>query len=195
MKKTTDELVAEMLDREAIRDLPARYCDCVWRGDIDALVQLFTEDGAFVIKTAEGETRVQGRAALLDFYRVGLKHQQRPLIHNVVVDLKPKGRALGRCYVDLHTPDFVQVATGMGMAAETVDGVDAFVLRHGHGDAAVELVDQLAQRDQGRNQGQHPQQGQNGDGAQGVVSHMLAVGSLTGGPQVLPDGSRTPDKA
>ena len=28
------------------------------RGDIDALVQLFTEDGAFVIKTVEGETRV-----------------------------------------------------------------------------------------------------------------------------------------
>jgi hypothetical protein len=118
MKKTTDELVAEMLDREAIRDLPARYCDCVWRGDIDALVQLFTEDGAFVIKTAEGETRVQGRAALLDFYRVGLKHQQRPLIHNVVVDLKPKGRALGRCYVDLRSARHNMELMGVGHYAD-----------------------------------------------------------------------------
>lgn len=103
VKKTTEELVAEMLDREAIRELPSRYCDCVWRGDVDALIQLFTDDGAFVIKTIEGETRVQGRAALLDFYRVGLKHQQRPYIHNVVIDLKPKGRASGRAYLDLRS--------------------------------------------------------------------------------------------
>lgn len=103
MKKTTEELLTELLDREAIRELPARYCDCVWRGDIDALVQLFTEDGAFVIKTVEGETRVQGREALAEFYRVGLKHQQRPLIHNLVIDLKPKGRASGRAYLDLRS--------------------------------------------------------------------------------------------
>lgn len=103
MKKTTDELVAEMLDREAIRDLPARYCDCVWRGDIDGLVQLFTADGAFVIKTLEGETRVQGRDALKEFYRAALRHHQRPLIHNLVVELKPKGRASGRVYLDLRS--------------------------------------------------------------------------------------------
>ena len=28
-----EELVMELADREAIRDLPVRYCDCVWRGD------------------------------------------------------------------------------------------------------------------------------------------------------------------
>ena len=118
MKKTTDELVAEMLDREALRDLPARYCDCVWRADIEALVQLFTEDGAFVIKTVEGETRVQGRAALSDFYRLGLRHQQRPLIHNVVVELKPKGRASGRCYVDLRSARHNMELMGVGHYAD-----------------------------------------------------------------------------
>ena len=29
--KTTDELVRELADREAIRDLPIRYCDCLCR--------------------------------------------------------------------------------------------------------------------------------------------------------------------
>lgn len=118
MKKTTDELVAEMLDREAVRDLPARYCDCVWRGDIDALVGLFAENGAFVIRTAEGETRVEGRAALADFYRVGLRHQQRPLIHNVVVELGRKGRATGRCYVDLRSARHNMELMGVGHYAD-----------------------------------------------------------------------------
>ena len=36
----TKELLQELLDREAIRDLPLRYCDCVWRNDIDGLVSL-----------------------------------------------------------------------------------------------------------------------------------------------------------
>lgn len=103
MPATTEQLVANLLDREAIRDLPPRYCDCVWRGDLEGLVALFAEDGAFVIITAEGETRVQGRDALLEFYRVGLRHQQRPLIHNQVVELGKKGRASGRCYVDLRS--------------------------------------------------------------------------------------------
>lgn len=118
MKKTTDELLAELLDREAIRELPARYCDCVWRGDIDALVQLFTEDGAFVIKTVEGETRVEGREALKEFYRVGLKHQQRPLIHNVVVELAAKGRASGRAYVDLRSAKHNFELMGVGHYAD-----------------------------------------------------------------------------
>ncbi len=117
-KKTTDELLAELLDREAIRDLPARYCDCVWRGDIDGLVQLFTEDGAFVIKTLEGETRVEGREALKEFYRVGLRHQQRPLIHNLVIDLKPKGRASGRAYLDLRSARHNYELMGAGHYAD-----------------------------------------------------------------------------
>lgn len=118
MKKTTDDLLGELLDRETIRELPARYCDCIWRGDIDALVQLFTADGSFVIKTVEGETRVQGREALTEFYRVGLRHQQRPLIHNVVVDLKPKGRASGRACVDLRSAKHNFELMGVGHYAD-----------------------------------------------------------------------------
>jgi hypothetical protein len=35
MAKTTEQIVTELADREAIRELPQRYCDCVWRGDVD----------------------------------------------------------------------------------------------------------------------------------------------------------------
>ncbi len=101
--KTTNELLTGLLDREAIRDLPARYCDCVWRGDIDGLVELFTEEGLFVIKSLEGETRVEGRPALKEFYRLGLRHQQRPLIHNVVVELHDAEHASGRSCLDMRS--------------------------------------------------------------------------------------------
>jgi hypothetical protein len=60
--KTTDELVRELADREAIRDLPARYCDCLWRQDLDGPVDLFTDDARFVVKGLELEAVSHGRA-------------------------------------------------------------------------------------------------------------------------------------
>ena len=33
----TEELVRELVDREAIRDLSDRYCDCLYRHDLDGL--------------------------------------------------------------------------------------------------------------------------------------------------------------
>jgi hypothetical protein len=35
--KSTEELLTELADREAIRELPVRYCDCVWQGNPDAM--------------------------------------------------------------------------------------------------------------------------------------------------------------
>ena len=35
----------DMIDREAIRNLPLQYCHCVWQQDLDGYVNLFTEDG------------------------------------------------------------------------------------------------------------------------------------------------------
>ena len=46
MAKTTEQIVTELADREAIRELPQRYCDCVWRGDVDGIVNLFADEGA-----------------------------------------------------------------------------------------------------------------------------------------------------
>lgn len=55
MAKTKNQLEA-LLDREAIRDLPVRYCDRVWHDDIDGLVALFAKDGEFVIAIDGKET-------------------------------------------------------------------------------------------------------------------------------------------
>lgn len=100
--KTVEETLTELCDREAIRDLPVRYCDCVWRGDVAGIVDLFTDDGVFTIKGHEREVSHKGREALLKMYSAGLSNlTPRPYIHNHVVELGFYGRATGRCYVEL----------------------------------------------------------------------------------------------
>lgn len=100
--KTVEETLAELVDREEIRDLPVRYCDCVWRGDVAGIVELFAPDGSFTVKTQDQETVHKGREALLMTYAEGLRNlTPRPYIHNHVVELGYYGRATGRCYVEL----------------------------------------------------------------------------------------------
>jgi hypothetical protein len=100
--KTVEETLTELCDREAIRDLPVRYCDCVWRGDVAGIVDLFADDGSFTIKGHQREVTSKGREALLKMYSEGLSNlTPRPYIHNHVVELGFYGRATGRCYVEL----------------------------------------------------------------------------------------------
>ena len=102
--KSTDELVRELSDREAIRELPVRYCDCVWRNDIDGLVGLFADDAFFVVKGREREAVTKGRADLKKMYEQALGDvNPRPYIHNHVVELRGGNRAIGRCYVELRS--------------------------------------------------------------------------------------------
>ena len=104
MAKSLEQTVTELADREAIRELPLRYCDCVWRTDVEGLVDLFTEDGTFTQLGRRSENSTTGRANLLKSYREGLASlSPRPYIHNHVVELKGDGRASGRCYVELRT--------------------------------------------------------------------------------------------
>ena len=37
MAKSIEQIAAELADREAIRELPLKYCDCVWRGDVEGI--------------------------------------------------------------------------------------------------------------------------------------------------------------
>lgn len=95
--------VKDLLAREAIRDLPVRYCDCVWRDDIDGLANLFTEDGSFTAIFNGVETEVKTRAKLREFFSNATDFMPRPYIHNHVVDLTADGFARGRCYLDLRS--------------------------------------------------------------------------------------------
>ena len=102
--ETTDELVIELADREAIRELPVRYCDCVWQNDLKTMVELFVEDGAFVIKGQKREATTKGRAELRKTYEQALgETSPRPYIHKHVVNLQSNTRATGRCYVELRS--------------------------------------------------------------------------------------------
>jgi ketosteroid isomerase-like protein len=100
--KTTEQLVQELLDREAIRDLPKRYCHCVWTGDLDGIVSLFTDDGCMIMQTRKGPQTTAGREALRKtFARVVDELGPRPYIHNHVIALKDATHASGTCYVEL----------------------------------------------------------------------------------------------
>ena len=101
---TTDELVRELAAREAIRDLSARYCDCIWRNDLDGLVSLFTEDGTFGVEGLEVEAISRGRAQLRNVYEKAIAEMNpRLFIHSHVVDLLGGNRATGRCYAEVYS--------------------------------------------------------------------------------------------
>ncbi len=100
--KTTEQLVSDLLDREAIRDLPKRYCHCVWQNDLEGIVSLFTADGSFTVKGRRSERTIKGREELRKMYQQSVADlTPLPYVHNHVVELKGNGRAIGTCYVEL----------------------------------------------------------------------------------------------
>ena len=111
----TEELVRDLVAREAIRDLSNRYCDCLYRNDLDSLVSLFTQDATFCVKDYESEVVTRGRAKLKKmFARLVSDINPRPLIHAQVVELRSENSASGRCYVDLRTNTVQVEGAGSG---------------------------------------------------------------------------------
>jgi hypothetical protein len=113
--KTFEQSVIELADREAIRELPQRYCDCVWRNDVAGIVNLFAEDGTFEVKGGGRDRSVSGRANLVKVYTEDLGAiKPHPYIHNHVIELKGTNRASGRCYVEVRTAtkNFELLGTG-----------------------------------------------------------------------------------
>jgi ketosteroid isomerase-like protein len=111
----TDELVRELADREAIRDLSARYCDFVWRKDLDGLISLFADDGSFIVEGLEVEAVSQGHAQLKKvFEKAFVELNPRLFIHTHVIDLLSGNRATGRCYVDVFSATLGMHRVGWG---------------------------------------------------------------------------------
>lgn len=118
MPKSKDQIQA-LLDREAIRDLPLRYCDCVWRDDIEGIVKLFAKDGEFVIAIDGKETGAKGQSGLVALYRQGLEIGPRPYIHNHVIEITDGKQAQGRCYLDLRSVKHNMEFIGAGHYADS----------------------------------------------------------------------------
>jgi SnoaL-like domain len=113
--KTTDELVRELADREAIRDLSIRYCDYLYRNDLDSLVNLFTKDGTFIVKDSENEIVIGGHGNLKKMYKkLVAETRPRPFIHTHVVELHGGNSASGRCYVELRSARIAMERVGSG---------------------------------------------------------------------------------
>jgi uncharacterized protein (TIGR02246 family) len=99
--RSNDTLIQEVIDREAIRTLPVRYCHCVWQKDPDSWANLFAEDGE-ISTTDASLPRAQGREALRKMIASGLETSKpRPFIHNHVIELLGPDRAKGTCYVEV----------------------------------------------------------------------------------------------
>ena len=99
--KNSESLMQELIDREAIRNLPLRYCHCVWQKDLDGYVNLFTDDGAMSTNDPT-LPRAHGRDELRKMIGQGLDTMKpRPFIHNHVIELVGPDRAKGTCYVEV----------------------------------------------------------------------------------------------
>jgi uncharacterized protein (TIGR02246 family) len=113
--KTTEELIAEVVDREAVRDLPVRYCDCIWRKDIDGVVSLFADDATFVMKGIEVNLVSRGVGEIRKMHRKALsKTKPRLFVHNQLVNLLGAGRAASRCAVEVRNLGVTMEYLGIG---------------------------------------------------------------------------------
>ena len=97
-----ERAMRECIDREAIRQLPARYCHYVRTRNVPAILDLYTPDGVFDMPAnmAEGGVRA-GRAAIEQTFRDNLERMDPwPFTHNHVIDLEGPDRARGFVYTE-----------------------------------------------------------------------------------------------
>jgi uncharacterized protein (TIGR02246 family) len=89
--------LAELADREAIRELTSDYCQRVQGGDVEAVVEMFCPDGSIEM----GETRTRGHEQLRSAYREAFAEMTpKPFIHNHVIELDGDS-ARGTCSVEI----------------------------------------------------------------------------------------------
>lgn len=108
-------------DKEAIRELTARYCYAIADGDADALVGLFTHDGSFASERGEWV----GVAALRQFYRrsAGRAVTNKPFVQNHVIEVDGD-QARCRCAAEVRIVDEGGAVTAAGFYADRLQRVD-----------------------------------------------------------------------
>jgi hypothetical protein len=125
---TLEERIRAIEDRDAIRELTARYCQLAVAGKADEIVALFTRDGVL----AAGDSEERGHPRLLELYR-GSFAELRPIpfIHNHVIELAGD-RATGYCSVELRMVEQGEAVTAAGYYEDVFareDGVWRFARR------------------------------------------------------------------
>ncbi len=93
-----DDIVGQLADREAIRELVNQYAHQVWQNDIPAIAELFAEDG---VMDTDTHGSIQGRGAIArDYEQMLADNVFRPFVHNHIIDLNGD-EANGTVYLDL----------------------------------------------------------------------------------------------
>jgi uncharacterized protein (TIGR02246 family) len=99
--KSLEEQLAELADREAIRDLPRLYCHYLWTQDPVRMADLFTEDATICIDGME-DYAITGREKMAKvFGRVNARYAALPFIHNHVIELTGPESATGVAYYEM----------------------------------------------------------------------------------------------
>ncbi|MHB8381288.1 MAG: nuclear transport factor 2 family protein [Candidatus Binataceae bacterium] len=100
MAKSLEQRIQELEDRDRIKELTARYCWHVARGEGEAVAALFTGDGA--LEVSDGSFRpVRGGEALLKFYRSAVNQPGLavPFIQNHIIEVHGD-EARGACGIE-----------------------------------------------------------------------------------------------
>jgi hypothetical protein len=96
--------VQELMDREEILELSARYAQRILRR-LD-VVDLFTDDGVFIVRLPDKPPQEsRGREQLEKTYAAILARPERPMpkLHNVLIDVNGD-TATARVWVEVHVP-------------------------------------------------------------------------------------------
>jgi uncharacterized protein (TIGR02246 family) len=114
---TLEERIRAIEDRDAIRELTARYCQRAVAGDAEGVVDLFTEDG---VMESNG-TVESGRSRLLQLYRESFEMLRPiPMVHNHVIEVDGD-RATGFCSLELRMVENGQSVTAAGHYEDTFE--------------------------------------------------------------------------
>jgi ketosteroid isomerase-like protein len=116
----TKRRIRALEDREAIRELTARYCFAISRNDIEGVLKLFCEDGAMLMN----DRAFVGQDELRKGYGGGMPEPPlKPFIHNHVIELDGD-RARGQCAVEIRAVQDGEAYTAAGCYEDEYRRVD-----------------------------------------------------------------------
>jgi uncharacterized protein (TIGR02246 family) len=116
-----EDRIQNIEDKDAIRELTAKYCYAVVAQDSNALINMFTEDGVFDMSP---EMHFEGRDQLAKLYTDKIDEvAPKPFIQSHVITVNGDS-ATGNCAVEIRLIDDGTAVTACGHYNDTYRKVD-----------------------------------------------------------------------